>query len=174
MPDQRRITRAEMLSRIFKNPVYVAIAIAGTLLNYAIFAYFIEISNRGLFLFTVPLYLVYPLLLSGGVLMAISAYSLRIHAIRPVFRASDGILGVLMPAIGSMISSCACSYPLFATLLLAIGVNELAVSDLVSIVGAYQQQLVALIFVLNLALTYYYLGVVARGCSIAKRGAKKR
>lgn len=172
MPATRRITRAEVLGMIFTKPTYITVAVAGAILNYLVFLYFIEQSNRGVLLFTIPAYLVYPLMLAGGMLIAISAYSFRINAIRPAYKASDGVLGFIVPAIGSMISSCACSYPIFATVLLALGADSFSVSSLVSIVGAYQQQFVALIILANLLLIHYYLGVVARGCSTAPRRAK--
>ena len=174
MPATRRITRAEVLAMIFTKPAYITIAVAGMILNYLIFMAFIIGSNRGILLFTIPSYLVYPLMLAGGILIAISAYSFRINTIKPEYKASDGILGLVVPAIGSMISSCACSYPIFATLLLALGADSFSVSNIVSFVGSYHQQLVAIIIIVNLLLIHYYLGVVARGCSIAAKRSKKR
>ncbi|MDE1823433.1 MAG: hypothetical protein KGI00_00430 [Candidatus Micrarchaeota archaeon] len=169
MPREVRITRAEMFWLIFKKPEYIIAAAIGMLLNYAVFAYLILYSNKGVFMVVAPLYLLYPVMATGGVMIAIAAYSIRVNAIRAASKASEGFLGVALPAIVSMIASCVCSYPIFATILIVLGVNILTVSNIVHLVSVNQAQIIVAVLAVNLILIYYYLGVVARGCSITPR-----
>ncbi|MDE1851550.1 MAG: hypothetical protein KGH69_02580 [Candidatus Micrarchaeota archaeon] len=174
MPRTVGITRAQMLLTIFGRPAYIIAAAIGFLINYAVLAYLILYSNKGVFLILAPVYLLYPVLMTGGMMLAIAAYSFRVNTIRAASKASEGFLGVVLPALVSMIASCACSYPIFATLLIALGVNILTVSNVVHVVSVNQSLIIALVLAANLFLIHYYLGVVARGCSIQTRRAPKR
>lgn len=167
-----RITRTEMFWLIFKKPEYITASIIGALVNYAILSYLILYSNKGVFLVLAPLYLLYPVMITGGIMIAIAAYSARVNTIKASSKASEGFLGVVLPALVSMIASCTCSYPIFATLLIALGVNILTVSNIVHAVSVNLNLIIVSVLAANLILIYYYLGVVARGCSIAPK--KKR
>lgn len=168
------ITRAQMLWMIFREPAYVVAAAIGFLANYAVLAYLILYSNKGVFLLLAPAYLLYPVMVTGGIMLAIAAYSFKVNSIKAASRASEGFLGFALPALVSMIASCACSYPIFATLLIVMGVNILAVSDIVHAVSANQELIIAVVLAANIILIYYYLGAVARGCSITRKGRGRK
>ncbi|MDE1860298.1 MAG: hypothetical protein KGH72_01120 [Candidatus Micrarchaeota archaeon] len=169
MARQSTIGRLTMLSMIFKSPSYIAIAIASVVINYLIFISLVKYSNRGILLVTAPLPLIYLIIATGAILFSIAIYSIRYNAANKYEETSVGILGFAIPSIGSMIASCSCAYPIFATALIAAGTNIFAVSNLVSWVSMYQSYILLAILCTNLALAYLYLGVVARGCSIKRR-----
>lgn len=168
MIQQSRMSRLDALSLIFRNPKYIAVGIVGALINYVIFTYFVLYSNRGIFLVAAPLPLIYLLAVTGGIVIAIATFAITINTIMPTEKLSGEALGVIIPAIGSMLSSCACTYPVIATVLLAAGINAFAVSNFVYLVNLYQWKILAGLVVLNLLLAYHYLGVVAKGCSTRK------
>ena len=126
------------------------------LLFYAVIVY----SNFGLFLLTIPFYLLALLVLASSASATVAMSYLRISRRR---RSIPGVaqspIGV---ALGALVASCSCSLPLLAPTLYFIGLNAVEVSGVISFLASYQAAIFEAIIVFNLLSIYYYLKLISR------------
>ncbi|MDE1874196.1 MAG: hypothetical protein KGI04_03710 [Candidatus Micrarchaeota archaeon] len=154
--------RLDVFKRIFTSPFYILVAIVAIVAYYALFSYLIISSNKGIFLVTAPIYLVYALILSAAVLLATSVYAVSV-SIRARYAGAEGsALSIITSSFGGLIIGCNCYAPIFASMLYAIGFGSLQVSSAISFLGVYQVWLVALLVAANLIFIYYQLGRIMR------------
>ena len=143
---------------IFSRKRYVAIAAVGAAAFYYIFYYLVTTDNFGAFLLFIPIYLIYALVVSSGILFAISVFAVANSAASRRLGIEGGIIGVLLPSVGGVVAGCACAFPLLASILLFIGVNTFEAAGVVSLVGGYQLWIDIAMILVNIAMIYYYLG----------------
>ena len=165
---ESKISRLAVLKSIFTRPAYIFAAFASAIIYYYIFYYVIIRSNSGLFFITVPAYLVYTLIASAAILLTIGVYSihLSLKATKPIYGSAAGSATAV---IGSVVASCGCTEPIFATILYTFGFNSIAVSSFISTVSRYQSTILMLFILLNLILIYRYTTALSRSCKIDKR-----
>ena len=65
---------------------------------------------------------------------------------------------MLLPSLGGFVASCGCSFSIFASLLIFLGVNTFDAVGLVGTINKYQFWLILAFILVNLALIYVYLG----------------
>ena len=150
--------RAHAFAVVFSRKLYIAIAAAGSLLFYYLFYYLVAAENYGAFILFIPVYLLYALVLTSGVLFAISVFTVANSIASRRLGVEGSIVGVLMPSIGGMVASCACAFPIMTSVLLFFGVNTLEAAGIISIVNSYQSWIMLAMIAANLAMIYYYLG----------------
>ncbi len=161
--------RFDILRKVFTSPVFVAIAILGVIGYYFLFHWLITSSNSGLFDVTVPIYLVYALVLSSGALLAVSAYVAHAELKRLRADVEVGMLSFLTPAIGGAVASCGCQFSVFASILYFLGFGVVQTTNIVLSIYSFQVPLIVAFIALNLAFMYYSLGRGVRACAVPKR-----
>ncbi len=151
-------TRVTALREIFVSPLYVAIAAIGVIAYYYLFRYLILSSNSGVFLLTVPIYLVYALVVTSGVLLATSIHNLKTHMQLSSASVEEGLASAITPLIGGAIASCGCQFSVLASFLYLFGIGSVQATSIVLLLNAYQLQLMVVFIIVNLLLLYYGLG----------------
>lgn len=158
--------RLAILKDILKTPVFLAILIVSCIAYFFFIRYMIAISSEGLVLVTVPIYLLYLVAITSGLLLTASLYSLRLSFGYRIMGAGSGIVSIATSFIGGLLSSCACSAPILGVIMYDIGFNALGVSSAISFVSANQYPLLSAVILVNLALLYYSLGKTSSSCTI--------
>ncbi len=166
--NKARPGRLRILKDIFTSPAFIALFIVFAILYYFFIRYIITISSRGIFLISVPSYLLYLLSATSAVLLAASAYELRLSFRYRALALEDGAASVITTFAGSLVTSCGCSAPLLATILYGLGANVIGVSSAITFIAVNEVWLLGAVVIINLALAYYSLGKISRGCAIRK------
>jgi hypothetical protein len=155
--------------RIFRHPLYIAIAAVSTILFFYLFRYLIAINNHGIFLLLMPMYIVYLLVLTSGVLFSISLFAIAHSVASRRLGEIGGIEGLVIPSLGGLVASCGCAFPLLESIFLFFGVNTFEAVGIVSVINSYQLWILGAMIFINLATIYYYLGKVPMGPAKKRR-----
>ncbi len=150
-----RIAAAKM---IFKHPAYLAIAAISSILFYYLFTYLIAANNYGIMLILVPMYLVYILVITSGIVLSVSIFTIAFSIAYRRIGALGSAEGILIPSIGGLVAGCGCSFPIIESVLLFFGVNVFEAAGIASAIAAYQEWIMVAMILANLAVIYYYLG----------------
>ncbi len=143
-------------------PLYLGLTALFIVLYYLFFYYTIVFSDRGLFLVTAPLYLVYLLVASAAVLLAVSVYAIA-RSIHAKYAGAEGsALSIATSALNGLIVGCNCYAPILSSALYALGFGTLGVSSAISFLGDYQAELLVAFIAVNLVFLYYQLGRISR------------
>lgn len=156
MPKSQRLS---ILARIFKSPAYIATAIAGAAAYYFLFYLFAKL-NAGLFLVTVPMYLIYLLVATGAITLTIGIYG--VAAYRRSSQIATCSVSTLTPIVGGLVVSCGCGSALLTPFLLTLGFNALQAVAISTTLARYNSLLVTSLIIINLLLVYYQLGSLRR------------
>ncbi|MCL5239632.1 MAG: hypothetical protein M1286_04160 [Candidatus Marsarchaeota archaeon] len=167
---KKRDTRARAFAQIFASPFYIAVVVAAIAVYYELFHYLIVSSNDGIFLVTVPLYLIYALIFTASLLFATSVFAVGKSVKARYAGAEGGVLSAFTSSIGGLVVGCSCYAPIFSSVLYAIGFGTLQVSSAISFLGAYQSWFVVVFIAANLIFIYYQLGRIIRIGGMPKRG----
>ncbi|VVB76814.1 Uncharacterised protein [uncultured archaeon] len=169
MRQVKKQSKIGVLRTVFTSPSYLAVAAASAVFYYFLFFYMIEYSNRGLFLLTVPIYLMYALIATGAVLLTVSAYAItRSIRMAPV-GASGSVLSVFTSSFGCMVAGCGCYAPVLSSILYIIGFGSFQVSGAIALMGNYQVEFIALLIIINLAFIYYQTSRITRIGRLSRR-----
>ncbi len=161
MPESRRAAgRLRKLRKIFTKPQYTAVFIIAILVYYSLFYYIITKSNYGLFLVSAPIYAVYLLTLTSGILATISAYVIA-SRLKYSEALEYGASGSITLLAGGVIASCACQVPIFVSLLYILGASVADVTLVTFYIASYQIYIIAALILANMALVYHYLGKIS-------------
>lgn len=161
-PGKLLILKEVVLSR------FLLFLIAAWIIYYLFIKYMITISSQGIFLVTVPTYLLYILSFTSALLLAISAYSIHLSFKYRVLGLEEGAASAVTTFIGSLVTSCGCSAPILAVILYGLGVNAIGVSSSITFIAVNQDWLLGIVALVNIGLAYYSLGKVSKGCRIGK------
>jgi hypothetical protein len=156
-----KIGRLGVIWSLLKSPTYLAIMTAGALLYFLIVYRLIIASNYGIFLVTVPIYLVYIMVASAGLLLSLAVFSIKTALVGRASSVSEGAFSAILPTVGGLVATCACSYSVLAALLAFFGINAFEISGIVSGIALYQLWLIVAIVIINLLMVFYYSGKVA-------------
>ncbi len=156
----RRLVTA---SRIFSHYAYVAIAAISSAIFFYLFRYLIAINNHGIFLLLIPIYIVYALVLTSGVLFSISIFAIAHSVASRRIGEIGSIEGIIIPSIGGLVASCGCAFPLLESIFLFFGVNVFEAIGIISVINSYQLWILIAMILVNLATIYYYLGKIPIG-----------
>jgi hypothetical protein len=161
--------RAGVLKRVFTSPRYVLVAAAAAAVYYLLFFYLTDLGPGGLPFATAPVPLVYALIASSAVLVALSAYAV-VESLRPISGGIEGTVSVCTASFGCMIAGCGCYAPAVSGILYFAGLGAVQVSGVIALLGNYQAWLMALLIIINVAFIYYQTGRTAGSGKPAKRG----
>ncbi len=153
-PVMRRVNTA---IRIFSHPLYLSIAVLSAIAFFYIFYYLISLSANGAFLILIPIYMIYALVITSGILFSISAFAI-IHSISKRAGAASGVASALLPAVGGFVVSCGCTFPLLASIFIFLGINTFEAVGIISLIGGYQAEIISAMILANLLMIIYYLG----------------
>lgn len=148
---------------------YLLLALASSAAFFYLFRYLIASNNHGIFLVLMPIYIIYALVATSGILFSISVFTMLSSIASRRIGAIGGIEGVIAPSIGGLVASCACTFPLLESVLLFLGVNTFDAIGIVSAIDGYQVWIISAMTLINLGLIYYYLGKI----SVPPRRKKK-
>lgn len=163
MPKARKkLGRAKVFKQIFTSPLYILLTIVALIAYYWLFKFLIVSSNDGFFFITVPIYLIYALIISASLLLSTSVYAVS-KSIKAKYAAAEGgALSILTSSVGGLIVGCSCYAPILSSMLYAIGFGTIQVSSAISFLGVYQAWFVVVIVAANLIFIYYQLGRITR------------
>ncbi|MEM3839416.1 MAG: hypothetical protein QXF01_02455 [Candidatus Micrarchaeaceae archaeon] len=161
MERKRQVGRTSVLLALARSPAYLAVVAGSSLIYFLVVYSLITASNLGIFLTTVPIYLIYLMVGSAGVLLGLSVLSVKTALIGRAYAAGEGILSAVLPAAGGLVATCACSYSVLAAALAVAGINAFEISGIVSWISLYQSWLILAIIAVNVLLIFYYSGKVA-------------
>ncbi len=166
-------SRLLLLKDIARKPSLASLFVAGSILYYLFIRYIITISSQGVFLITMPLYLLYAVSISSALLLTVSAYSMRLSYAHGLMGISDGTASAATTVVGSLVTSCGCSAPVLGTILYLLGANAIGVSGAIAFIATNQEWLMAAVILANLLLAYYSLGRLTYGCVLDSSGKVK-
>lgn len=153
--------RTAKLIAIFSHKRYIALTAIFAAILYALFYYLITANNKGIFLITIPVYVIYLLVITSGILLSISVFAAAYSIASKKAEAAGGILGILLPSIGGVVATCACDFPILASILTIFGVNTIDAVGIISEIGDYGAWIMGAMIAINLIAIYYYLGKIS-------------
>ena len=158
-----RLKSARLLTslRIFSDAKYLLLTLASSAAFFYLFRYMIAANNHGIFLVLLPIYVIYALVATSGILFSISIFTMSYSIASRKLGAIGGLEGVIAPSIGGLVASCACTFPLLESVLLFLGVNTFDAIGIVSAIDSYQVWIISAMILINLGMIYYYLGKIS-------------
>ncbi|MEM3212296.1 MAG: hypothetical protein QXR85_03235 [Candidatus Micrarchaeaceae archaeon] len=166
MPEKRAgkavasMSRAKAFVSIFRKPVYVAVALAAAIVYYFVFYLLIK-SSSGIFLITLPIYVVYILIATSALVFAIGISGIVRAYKRAYSGAACSVTGTVIPVIGSLVASCGCESPILFPFVMSLGFTSLQALAFVSAIAKYNLPIFLVLIAINLFLIYYQLGIRA-------------
>jgi hypothetical protein len=158
-----RRRRLASIRAVFSRPEHIGIAVIGAVIYYLLFYFLITQSDHGVFLLTIPAYMIYLLVITSGILLSISIFSIRsLRRSKIKNGAPASFLSVAMPAASGVIAGCSCEVPILGSILYPLGLNVFAVSGIISAIAVYGPALIAVFIAANLLSIYYLSGRIAR------------
>ncbi len=155
---KRSVTyRLKKLKTVLTRPTYLAVLAITAIIYYYIFYYIITSSNYGLFLLTIPVYLLYALVITSALLFTVAISSIHGH-VKYARAISGSVSGSIIVLAGGTVASCACTIPVFVSLLYIFGASVADVTLVNFYISTYQLYIMAALIIVNVALTYNYLG----------------
>jgi hypothetical protein len=159
--------RANALKRVFTAPRFVLMAAGAAVAYYLLYFYVIN-YGLGAVLVTMQVYPIYALIASSAVLAALSAYELA-RLLDALDAGESGVVSVCTASFGVLIAGCGCYAPIVSSLLYLFGLGAIQVSGIISLLGNYQEWLIFLMIIINLAFIYYQSGRIARKAKASRR-----
>ncbi len=158
-PKRTPMSRISRLTSVLRKPIYLTVFAVTAIIYYMVFYYLIISSNYGIFLITIPTYMLYLLVITSALLLTVAVSSIHGH-IKYARAISGSVSGSIIMLAGGTIASCACTVPIFISLLYVFGGTVADVTLLNFYISTYQIYLMAILILLNLGIIYHYLGKV--------------
>ncbi len=156
------------LRRIYGSPVYLAANILALVVYYFIFVYLIKIQEEGVFLITVPPYIVYLLVVTSSIAFTIGIYSIKNTRRNEARELSTG-LGTATTLLGGVIGGCGCVEPLLLNLSI-FGLNTSQTFALLDFVSVAQIWILWIMIAINSFVVIYYLNKLSKpACEIRRK-----
>ncbi len=156
------------LRGIYSNPTYVAANIIALVVYYFVFVYLIKIQEEGVFLVTIPPYLIYLLVITSSIVFTIGIYSIRNTRRNQAKELSTGV-GTATALVGGVIGGCGCVEPLLLNLSI-FGLNTSQTFALLDFVSGAQIWILWLMIVINSFVALYYLNKLSKpACEIRRK-----
>ena len=167
--------RVNAAKAIFLRPRFALFALVSGILYYGFFQFVAGVGSHGIFLITLPEYAVAATSAASAVLLTIAVYITYNAGRQEVKKGAveGGVVSAASTFVGGMVAGCGCSAPLLGTLLYAAGVNVLGVSSAINYTGKYQVPIVGIVILIDVLLSYYYLGVSDMRCRVNRPRTKK-
>jgi hypothetical protein len=152
-----------VLATMYRSPRYAILTAAAAGVYYYLFNYFVSLDNRGIVIYSGPVYLVYLLAITAAILLTITVYSLSLrlrHGVKASSRA--GFLASFSTVVGGCITGCACQAPILYNILYFVGLNAFEASGIVSTLLSYDFEINVALILLNLVAAYWLLSKISR------------
>ncbi len=152
---------------IYKNPKYLLVSIAVSILYYLLLEYLIKFQNKGIFLLNVPMYLIYTLSIVSAVLVTISIYFMR-NTIKSKSKHSGVSAGIITILFGGLINGCSCSAPILFSLV-SIGISTSSVIILTTFISNTAIYLFLAMILVDIIIIVYYLNKLGNPSCLLKK-----
>ena len=155
-------SRAHILKRVFTKPAYIAIAVAAFIAYNLFYNYLIKLSSYEIFITTVPMYMVDTLIATSAILLSLSVFGIMQSRRRRKSISKSAIpssaISVAMPSVGGLVASCGCETPILGSILYPLGLNFIAVGNVISFISRYNFTLLGIFIAINIMLIFYQSG----------------
>ncbi len=155
--------RLDVLKGVFTKPAYLAVAAAASLAYYALIYFVVTHSDYGIFLVTVPVYLIYALVISGGLLLSTSIYVLNRRRKIISCGTGGGIFSVIASFVGGVATSCGCTAPILYSALYSLGFGIFQAASVVAFFSGNEVIILSAFIALNVLFIYYQAGKLGVG-----------
>ncbi len=154
-----------------RHPRYIALNAAAAVAYYLLFTFLIRYQNYGIFLLSVPWYLVYAMIFTASMLLTISVYSVRnTRRNRAEFTASTASAATLV--IAGVLGGCGCSESLVFGLA-ALGISSSSLFSADAILVSVSVQISAALLAVNVLILLYYLNKLSKPSCAIRQGRKR-
>ena len=161
------MAKAKTFKHIFTKRLYFFEFVLGSLIYTLIYLAIVN-TNKFIILSWLSEVLIGLLILSSSILLVIATFIIK-NASKPSGYAG-GAYSVIVSLLGGLFVSCGCQAPLLVTLLYFIGLNAVEASFLYSFFASYNAFILLAFIIINIFLTYYYLGMASQ---YTKEGKKE-
>lgn len=153
---------------LYKSKTVLITTTLFSIMYYIIIEYIISLNATSNFVFvTIPLVLIYLLVLSSAVLLTISLHSIKL-SLSKLEEGSVSATSLITTIFGGVAAGCNCSVPILSSVLYVLSFNAATVSTVTAFVGNYQIEFFCAFIVLNFYAIYYHLGKLSHSCTIRK------
>lgn len=148
-------------------PLYIAVNVVIAVVYFYLIKYILTIQQQGIPITTVPLFLIYILVITSSITLTIAIYSINnTHKNRAKFSASS--ISAATTLVGGVVTGCGCQAAiLFNVLAIGLGSGEATLINTVATENA------ALIFgaliIINLVVIGYYFNKLSKSACKIKR-----
>ena len=157
----------DTLRQIYK-PKYIVLTIAIGIAYSIAFWYLAYLEGGDAVMISVPIYMVFLLIVSSSILMTVAVYSIkntRRNNIKTTGTAASAGTGTVI--LGSGL--CGCTTTLLPTIAIAVGVSMPTVYVLASFLKNYNIEIISLLIAINVVALVYYLNKLScPSCRIRK------
>ncbi len=156
------------LRGIYSKPSYVLVNVVSLIVYYFAFVYLIKIQEQGVFIETIPPYLIYLLVITSSIALTIGIYSIRNTKRNEAKEVSTGI-GTATALLGGVVSGCGCIEPLVLNLSI-FGFSASQTFALLDFISGAQNWILWLMIVINSFVVLYYLDKLSKpACEIKRK-----
>ncbi|MGC8776491.1 MAG: hypothetical protein ACP5P2_00895 [Candidatus Micrarchaeia archaeon] len=159
--------RIQTYKTIFRAKFYLAELALG-FITYSLIYLAITSANKVMLVTALSELLVFLLILSSSMVLVVATFIVR-KSSKPSGYAGS-IYSMLASIFGSFLVSCGCQAPLLMAILYLIGLNVVEATWFMSVIANYNNYILILFLLINLALLYYYLG---KASEYTEEGKKK-
>ena len=154
------------LKSIYK-PKYMALNVAIAVAYYYVIKYLLSVQQKGIPITSVPLYLIYALVITSSITFTIAVYSIS-NTRRNYAKLSASSVSAVTAVTGGILSGCGCQAAiLFNVLAVSVGTGEATLIN--TVVSENVPILFGAMIVINLFVTGYYLEKLSKAsCRIKK------
>jgi hypothetical protein len=167
-----RVGRLYGSLRSIYRPRYMILNLAVAAIYYYAFIYLVKLQNQGVLLFSIPMTVIYALVITSSILFTIAIYSIN-NTRRNQAKVSASTLGVATTIAGGVIGGCGCSAPLIFGLT-AIGVSASSITPLYLFLADNSVPLFSALVLVNLAVIVYYLNKLSTASCRIEQHSKRR
>ena len=102
------------------------------------------------------------LIATSAILLSLSMFGIVESRRRrkPLSKSSipNGAISVAMPSVGGLVASCGCETPILGSILYPLGLNFIAVGNVISFISRYNFTLLGIFIAINMMLIFYQSG----------------
>ena len=149
----------DSLRHIYR-PRYILLNVAAAVAYYYAIKYLLMVQQNGIPITSVPLYLIYALVVTSSVTLTIAVYSIT-NTKRNNAKLSATSTSVVTTVVGGVLSGCSCQAAiLFNVLAVSIGTGEATMIN--TIVGENAPLIFGAMIIINLFVIGYYLDKLSK------------
>ena len=141
------------LKEIYK-PKYIGLTVALGIAYSVVFWYLAYLQGGNAVMVSVPIYMIFLLIVSSSILMTVAAYSIK-NTRRNNTKTTGAAASAGTVILGSGL--CGCTTTLLPTIAIAVGISMPTVFTLASFLKNYNIEIISLLIAINVIALAYYL-----------------